>query len=165
MKLRYAFILSALIFILHAAPVVAEYYKWIDEKGVTHFSDDISEVPENQREAIDVYKSVKGDAPAEPLKPEEPGITPEELNARKEILDSDYTGLIKRKEALTDQKESLKPEQYNEIAKQLNADIQEYQKQAEEYEALVEKYNIQVMEDSAGEEDPSSATDQEDKLE
>jgi clan AA aspartic protease (TIGR02281 family) len=41
-------------------PASAEMYKWVDEKGTVHFTDDISSIPEKYREGIEERKTPKG---------------------------------------------------------------------------------------------------------
>ncbi|MGQ9646072.1 MAG: aspartyl protease family protein [Thermodesulfobacteriota bacterium] len=45
-------LLIALVF-----PANAEMYKWVDEKGTVHFTDDISSVPEKYRQEIEMRKT------------------------------------------------------------------------------------------------------------
>jgi len=46
-------ILLILIFMFIGNLSFAEVYKWVDEKGVTHFTDDITQIPEKYRKAIE----------------------------------------------------------------------------------------------------------------
>jgi chromosome segregation ATPase len=45
-----------LIFLFIANLAFAQVYKWVDEKGVTHFTDDITQIPEKYRKAIEEIK-------------------------------------------------------------------------------------------------------------
>jgi hypothetical protein len=38
--------------LLYAAPVLAETYSWVDDKGTVNFSDDISQVPKKYRKKV-----------------------------------------------------------------------------------------------------------------
>ena len=42
-----------LIFLFAATLAHAQVYKWVDEKGVVHFTDDMTQIPEKQRRAIE----------------------------------------------------------------------------------------------------------------
>jgi chromosome segregation ATPase len=42
-----------LLFLLIVKPAFAEVYKWVDEKGVLHFTDDIMQIPEKYRTQIE----------------------------------------------------------------------------------------------------------------
>jgi hypothetical protein len=66
-------------FLLGSVPVHAKIYKWVDEKGKAHFTNDPSLVPQNEdakiktfREISPVKKSVlEKDPPSEPIPDEE----------------------------------------------------------------------------------------------
>ncbi len=45
------------ILIAFALPASAEMYKWVDEKGTVHFTDDISSIPEKYRENVEERKT------------------------------------------------------------------------------------------------------------
>lgn len=42
-------ILISLLFLLSAQFSFAEVYKWVDEKGIVHFTDDVMQIPERHR--------------------------------------------------------------------------------------------------------------------
>lgn len=52
------FFLSAILIAL-ALPASAEMYKWVDEKGTVHFTDDISSIPEKYREDMEERETSK----------------------------------------------------------------------------------------------------------
>jgi len=54
-----AFFLLTILIAL-ALPASAEMYKWVDEKGTVHFTDDISSIPEKYREKVEERKTPKG---------------------------------------------------------------------------------------------------------
>ena len=54
-----AAILSILVLIIFASPGYGEMYKWVDEKGTTHFTDDISTIPERYRQDVEERKAPK----------------------------------------------------------------------------------------------------------
>ena len=48
----------ALLFLALTAPALADIYRWVDEAGVIHFTDDPSSIPErNRRQAQDILKA------------------------------------------------------------------------------------------------------------
>jgi hypothetical protein len=143
MKLKYVLIVTV-CYILSAASVSAEYYQWIDQDGIKHYTDDVSEIPEDQRSGLNIYKSIKTPDKKKPDKKKNL-ITSESLVIKKEALDIEYSNLVKKKETLREQKKSLGETKYNELATELNIAIQEYQKKTDEYEMLVGKYNKQIQ--------------------
>ncbi|MDA3918694.1 MAG: DUF4124 domain-containing protein [Deltaproteobacteria bacterium] len=148
MKLKYVLIVTV-FYILSVASVSAEYYQWIDQDGIKHYTDDVSEIPEGQRPGLNIYKSIKTPDKKKPdkNKPDKKKnlITHESLVIKKDALDIEYDNLVKKKEALKEQKKSLGETKYNKLATELNIAIQEYQEKTDEYEILVEKYNKQIQ--------------------
>ena len=148
MKLKYALIVTV-FYILSAKSVSAEYYQWIDQDGIKHFTDDVSEIPEDQRPGLNIYKSIKS-PDKKKIDQNQPDkkknlITYESLVIKKDALDIEYHNLVKKKETLKEQKKSLDETKYNKLATELNIAIQEYQKKTDEYEILVKKYNKQIQ--------------------
>ena len=82
MKKTILFILVGMIIL----PLVAggqEVYRWVDEKGIVHFTDDLSQVPEKYREKIQKEKSPKEPTPTPPTPPPPPPY-PKGVKAGKE---------------------------------------------------------------------------------
>ncbi len=52
-------IILVILIIFFLSPVYAEMYKWVDEKGTQHFTDDISNIPEKYRSDAEIRKSPK----------------------------------------------------------------------------------------------------------
>ena len=153
MKLKYVLIVTV-FYILSAISVSAEYYQWIDQDGIKHFTDDVSEIPEDQRPGLNIYRSIKTPEKKTPEKktPDKKKfdkkknfITHESLVIKKDALDIEYHNLVKKTETLKEQKKSLGKTEYNKLATELNIAIQEYQKKIDEYEMLVKKYNKQIQ--------------------
>ena len=75
-----AFSLGLTLFMLTApAPALAQYYKYVDEKGTLVFTDDLTRVPENKREKVQSFGGrPASSSAASRAKTERPGE--EELN-------------------------------------------------------------------------------------
>jgi hypothetical protein len=65
MKLRIALLLVTLLGML-AAPAAAEFYRYIDERGVTRFTDNLAEVPPEQRPEVQTYTESPSSTAAQP---------------------------------------------------------------------------------------------------
>ena len=89
-KTLFAFIVISFVFFAFQS-LSAQVYKWVDEKGVTHFTDDASEVPERNRP-----KSEKINMPQT-----RDDTTTEEESASKESTPKDATS-NKREQAYKD---------------------------------------------------------------
>jgi clan AA aspartic protease (TIGR02281 family) len=70
------FLRFLLLFIMMAVLVPSshgEMYKWVDEKGTVHFTDDLSSIPEKYRQDAETRKpSKEGPVPQTPEKPKPP---------------------------------------------------------------------------------------------
>ena len=70
---RYAFLLIIFLVVV-GSPVYAEMYKWVDEKGIVHFTDDLSKIPEKYRYDAETWKTPK--EVSAPEKEEKPASIP-----------------------------------------------------------------------------------------
>ena len=152
----------------------AEFYKYKDSNGVLRFTDNLAEVPENQRPKADIYKeyiSKKPDTQAaltEAIEATEKQATQEILNSSSQPkdlqiqhfgnkiakiqadLNKEYQELLAKKKALEalDQKAgSKKSEQIkhlNEQASQLNKEIQAYNKKKETCMSAIRQYQSKI---------------------
>ena len=59
------------------SPSYGETYKWVDDKGAVHFTDDLSTIPEKYREEVETRKSPKETSTSQPLE-----VTPTSFPAR-----------------------------------------------------------------------------------
>lgn len=140
--------MSVLCFSVLFVPMgIADVYKWIDQGGITHYTDDLSKVPKEQRPGMDAYKGI------DPQKNEVPEQAPVDQNeiraqaliAEKKALDTEFDTLIKEKQALSDKKTTMGIKAYNKQAQSLNARIQTYQQKATNYEKRANEYNAQFQ--------------------
>lgn len=145
MKFNFVF---CVLFIWSVSFVSAEYYHYVDKNGVKHYTDDISNIPENLRPDLSEYQSIQSPNKKKIIekKPMDPKdrITPDFLKIKKSEIDHEYKTLVKKNRALSEQKNELDEKEYNVLATQLNIEIEQYQKKKDLYEKLVEKYNKQI---------------------
>jgi clan AA aspartic protease (TIGR02281 family) len=78
MRFLILFIVALVIF---APSSYGEMYKWADEKGTVHFTDDLSTIPEKYREGAEIRKPPKETSAP---KPQEPEPSPPEKNSEPE---------------------------------------------------------------------------------
>jgi len=73
-------VIIPLVIILVLAVIVpssyGEMYKWVDEKGTVHFTDDLSNIPEKYRENAETRKPTKETSAPEPREISEPASRP-----------------------------------------------------------------------------------------
>ena len=68
--MRLLYIPLILIGLMLPSPVRAEFYKYVDQKGVVHYTDNLAEVPKDQRPGVATYSQ-----PEDFAKPEEAAET------------------------------------------------------------------------------------------
>ncbi len=67
------------IFVVFVSTGYGEMYRWVDEKGTVHFTDDLSSIPERYREDAEVRRPSKGTPPLQPKESSEPSL-PERIS-------------------------------------------------------------------------------------
>lgn len=137
----------------------AEFYKYVDKDGVVRFTDDISQVPEDQRKDMDTFKSVE--PPPALVEQEDAGTTDaakkpvekkgqldarqQQLQTQIQQLDSEYQGLMEEKAALEQELATVrtKPKMrvYNEKVRVLNEKLADYSNRRSVLEKETQLYN------------------------
>jgi predicted RNase H-like nuclease (RuvC/YqgF family) len=158
MRYLWMAVLSALLVI--PGICTAEFYKYVDKDGVVRFTDDISQVPEDQRKDVDTFKSVEpppaletqegsgsADAGQESAAPQKGQLDARQQQLQAEIqqLDAEYQGLMEEKAALEQELSTVrtKPKMrvYNEKVRVLNEKLSEYSNRRSELEKETQMYN------------------------
>jgi flagellar motility protein MotE (MotC chaperone) len=162
-------IITFLVFSVNAA---AEFFKYVDEDGNVHFTDDINQVPEAQRAKIHSYIESESEEPAEQEvtreNPSEQAATDQQTNlpdlsddesesledAKKRIdalkseIDQEYEALLKEKEQLAKAKNQAKTREqiieFNKKVDSLNKRVASYEKKGKDYKAQVDAYNQRI---------------------
>ena len=155
----------------------SEFYKYKNESGVTIFTDDLSRVPEDQRSKVAPYEEsqsyndskVYGEYNKDHMnniEPEEVNLTDEfetneenitqdaknlvrlqEMNKKKEELETEYQALIKEKEDFENRKTEFESQEalnaYNEKIVNLNERISDYESRRQTFSGEVDAFNAQ----------------------
>jgi len=155
---------SLLIFaiILVVAPASAEYYKYIDSSGKVRYTDDLNQVPQDQRAGAQTFTEIKdqseqtqpetqatdGDSEQNMPQTSELEQTKTRLDAEKKTLDETYKQLMEQRKQLEDVKASAKSpkeiKEYNEKVTELNEKIQEYENRRLQFNTDIDAYNSKV---------------------
>ncbi len=163
---RWLILLSIVLFSMSAS---AEYYRYIDKDGNVHYTDDLTNVPENQRTDINEYTGFqdgsndqeKDEQKAEKSNPliekEEGKIKPDindfsetkkRLDREKEKLDEEYRALMEEKKDIEKNKNKYRSKsqakKYNKAILEFNEKIADYERRKNVFNEEVEKYNSRV---------------------
>ncbi|MBW1864546.1 MAG: DUF4124 domain-containing protein [Deltaproteobacteria bacterium] len=136
-------------------PVFAEYYKYKDANGVFRFTDNLLNVPKDQRENIQAYKEA---AIPEP-KPEASNVIEEEadlkgknrrieqLNSERESLEQSYRDLDAERNFLLESSPSPQEKEAYETHKKridtFNKKIESYEEQRKIFQSKVDAFNAE----------------------
>lgn len=163
---RWLISLSLLLFSMSAS---AEYYRYLDKNGNVHYTDDLTNVPENQRTDINEYTGIQDNAydqekdeqkaeQSQPIIEKEEGKNKPDINdfseikkrldQEKERLDEEYRALMEEKEEITTEKNKNRSKsqakKYNQVILEFNDRIEDYERRKRLFNEEVEKYNSQV---------------------
>ncbi len=167
MRLKYWLLI--LITMGIATSALAEFYQYTDQSGVLRFTDDLTQVPEDQRPTVKKYlepddsltpeqRAQKAlDARQEPAAEEKLEISGgeylvefERLDKKKTGLDQRYTELIKERNDLAKVKEEISSEAelkaYNEKINSLNKRITAFEAEREVFSKEVDAFNARFAE-------------------
>lgn len=168
--MRYIYILMVLMLIPTLSH--AEFYKYRDASGVLRFTDNLAEVPEDQRPKVQSYKepddyltpeqkaaklkaaSTSGDTASTNKKTtslEKTQATRIDLNKKKMALDQEYGELMKTKEALmAAENDAMKTvegtREHREKITRLNLRIVDFEKRRKAFEKEVDAFEKQISE-------------------
>jgi len=153
-------LLVALI-ISMAVPVQAEIYRYTDENGQKRWTDDLSQVPKDQRATAQHVESVGSAAQTQPETAETPlpspaatdaKVMPDEADAveapSREALEQERAELNARYQKLLAEKkilEKMNTEPMDSVARaDLNQRILDYNKKTEQYETQLNLFNEKI---------------------
>ncbi len=163
--------LTFVLCLLLAGAASAEFYKYVAEDGTVHFTDDINDVPADQRAEIEGYPELEsntdvvesGSAVEDPDEdsqenPVEEALTvledtdsgdneedPDKVRARleqmKADIDKNYQDLVKEKQAIEHERQKVKTRE--EVMK-YNKRVEQLNQQIAEYEKKGRQYQAEV---------------------
>ena len=170
-----AILIAAMVF---AGPAFAQFYKYMNKQGDVRFTDDINQVPRDQRAAAQSYhesqagaksaaaesSAVKEEKPAAPSPPTASaaagpeGVDPIEgtrtrLEALKKEVEAEYQLLVKEQDRLAKEKGAQKNREetntYNKGVEAFNQRAEIFEKKNNDLRKLIEGYNASVAEANA----------------
>lgn len=153
---------SLLLFL--AIPSSAEFYQYVDSKGITHFTDKISTVPTQYQSQLErhharntlpnglPYPEYEENQPAE-IKSKAPKLATlssekSRLLDQKKILDQGFEILLAEKQRIESNKSTMQDKEsiltYNKKVKEINEKIQLYKKDENRFISELERYNESI---------------------
>ena len=154
-------------------PAYGKFYQYTDANGVKRFTDDIANVPPEQRTDVKMHESVKSD-PVQPARhaqsagtpspdmmtpsgdaPSQTGTWHEKINSQAKDLDREQSNLNKTYQSLQAERQALAAKAppagasaetraaYRQQVKQLNQKIDTYESQYEDYRKKAKAFNDQ----------------------
>lgn len=169
MKRTFTLLSLCLFVMLLTTPAMAEFFKYRDSNGVLRFTDNLAEVPPDQRPKATSYKepddyltpqqkrdraekaSREAEAAAKKEKEDSFEVGQKQrmdLNKTRLELDKEYGELVREKKALQKEKEkALSPEQQTEYKKRVNAlnkRIIDYEARRNRYEEGIKEFNAKA---------------------
>ena len=160
-------LLVPLLILLFCSPVSAEFYKYTDADGNVRFTDDLSNVPEDQRPDVRRYQESKTTAapaplPINPAKTVKPPVqsaqknnaslttTNRQIKAKRDALDMEYQELMKEKDLLAKEKAKAKKkpaiQDYNRKIQAHNEKIHQWEQKRKALNSELDAYNARVAE-------------------
>ena len=151
-----------LIFIVGSLPASAEFYKYVDKNGVALYTDDLSQVPVDQRPGVKEFTESAIKEPISTQNTETPSIAYEQnqeakedidaMKARleriKQELDQEYQALAKEKQQVAAEKKNIK--NYSDIPAnndkiiELNEKIKKYEEKQKAFNQEVKSFNARL---------------------
>lgn len=160
--LRYKLIVFILMLILMLVPALsfAEFYKYRDKDGVLRFTDNLVDVPEDQRPKVDSYsepddyltpqqkkkKAVQKEKASKKIRKGSGRLTKDSsfmgLNRVKTELDAEHADLVRTKQAMNREKNTLSSieavKKYQDKVRSLNKRIVDYEKRRTEFKRKID---------------------------
>ena len=151
--------ISLLLFIAAAQPVSAEFYKYVDSRGITHFTDTFSTIPPQYQAQIAQHADIS--TPLEIMqtkKPAVPAPVPDEISElaikqqrlldKKEILNKKYEVLMAEKQALENSRQTIESETeiiaYNTRVQQINKKIKRFKIEENQFMTELDQFNRSI---------------------
>ncbi len=137
-------------------PACAEYYKYKDTTGVIRFTDNLLDVPKDQRENIQAYKESVSSEP----RPETAGVMQEEatfkdnnsqieqLNSERESLEQSFKELEAERNFLLESSPSPQEKEvyqaYRKRVETFNDKIKSYEEQRKIFQSKIDAFNAEI---------------------
>jgi len=156
-------IISSLL-LIYAIPSSAEFYQYVDNKGITHFTDKVSTIPAKyQLQVGSHHKTIT--IPKESHYPEYEKIHPSKIKLKipkitkllaqknmllkqKKVMNQKFETLMAEKQQIESSKGNMKDEEsmarYNKRVKEMNKKIRQYKDEEKRFKLKIGKFNKSI---------------------
>ena len=138
-----------LVFLIFPVAVSAEIYKYRDQNGVLRFTDNLTEVPIDQRENIQQYQEIKtvpdttGQSSVNDEAAQDTKAMEKELTDEKGVLDNEYNQLMALRSSIEAAPKPGTPEEitaHEQKIKNYNAQLKIYEVKLKAFREKLEAY-------------------------
>ena len=152
-----------LVIIFMSTPVLGEFYRYLDESGNVKYTDDLGQVPEEQRPTAKTYIESRGipeektDISAieetEPIQDSTAELNLIKIQLDKETLElkKEYEAMMKDQKALSEEQKKAKTrvliQKHNKKVLAFNEKTAQYEKKRKALDERIVKYNSEVKQD------------------
>jgi DNA repair exonuclease SbcCD ATPase subunit len=158
-------VVGLIIILVFASTASAEFYRYVDQHGNVIYTDDLSKVPEDQRDKVRQYEN--SPEPVIPKTKEETDASQakvqtdrdeledlrQQLQTREKTLNKEYKELMKIRKELNEERSKAvtkaQRESYNQRIVEFNTRIQDYEKQRDALAVEVDAFNKKAEERSS----------------
>jgi chromosome segregation ATPase len=151
-----------LILLIALVPAYGQFYRYVDEKGVVRFTDDLDKIPKNQRPESKMYDESKSKEDVQETSRAEASDSSaddkasladikkktRELEIKRKQLDAEYKTLMEKKAVVQQMNKKTRVEliKYNQEVLKINEEIQAYEQKRQAFDSEVEAFNKSIME-------------------
>jgi len=153
------------VLVFSAIPSSAEFYQYVDSKGITHFTDKFSTIPAKYQSQVDRHHEEIIALPDEVPYPEYEDPQPIEIKSKtpkisglkkeksmlldkKKAMNQQFEMLMVEKQQIESSKENVADKKgiitYNRRVKEINKKIRQYKEEENRFQSEIERYNKSI---------------------
>jgi hypothetical protein len=131
----------------------AEIYKYRDQNGVLRFTDNLAEVPIDQRKKVEQYHEIKTpvtyniETTSADESKQDPKVLEKELRSEKEVLDQEYKDLTQTRDMLEAIPKPKTPEEnaaYEKSVEDYNSRLAAYEEKQKKFREKLAEYEAAI---------------------
>jgi len=142
-----------MLLLFAAAPAMAEFYEYVDARGITHFTDTFSTIPPQYQSQIARRADIS--VPRKTKRPDAPAAIPDEISElaekqqtllnKKEKLEKKFEMLMAERQALEKNRQTIKGETHiithNTRVQKINKKIEQFKIEENQFMTELDQFN------------------------